>query len=303
MIATAQLTRALGRSPFLGLLVAILTLALGAGCNRGSNNVFALLDEARRLAADLRIQFNKAADASNRAVMADTDEASVRFAGDAERLTQSVERDMAALMPLLRSAGFANEIPFLEQFQSRFTGYRKLDRNILTLAVENTNLKAQALSYGPARKSADAFRDLLARVRSSVDSKDQCRAELVIGNAVLAIRQIQVLQAPHIAESDDAAMTRLEQEMAALETTAREALRELAAIAKPSATSQLTEAVAALDRFADISRQLVGLSRRNSNVRSLQLALREKPPLTAACDDSLRALQDGLAQEGFAGTR
>ena len=40
--------------------------------------------EARQLAADLRLQFNKAADASNRAVMAETDEASGAAAREAD---------------------------------------------------------------------------------------------------------------------------------------------------------------------------------------------------------------------------
>jgi len=49
---------------------------------------------------------------------------------------------------------------------------------------------------------------------------------------------------------------------------------------------------------SQVSQMFVTLSRRNTNVRSLDLSLREKPPLTAACDESLRALQQLLAAEG-----
>jgi hypothetical protein len=45
------------------------------------------------------------------------------------------------------------------------------------------------------------------------------------------------------------------------------------------------------------------LSRRNSNVRSLAMSLGEKRMLTAACEDSLRALRDALAKRGFTATR
>ena len=38
-------------------------------------------------------------------------------------------------------------------------------------------------------------------------------------------------------------------------------------------------------------------------VRSLELSLRSKPALTAACDDSLRVLQEALAKEAFPATR
>jgi hypothetical protein len=65
----------------------------------------------------------------------------------------------------------------------------------------------------------------------------------------------------------------------------------------------LSIALSALDRFKDFSRQIVALSRRNTNVRSLKLSLQNKPALTAACDDSLRALQDLLTKEDIKATR
>jgi hypothetical protein len=66
---------------------------------------------------------------------------------------------------------------------------------------------------------------------------------------------------------------------------------------------QLNAASAALGRFDKLSAELVALSRRNSNVRSLELALRRAPALVVACDGSLAALQEALAKEGFSGTR
>ena len=45
---------------------------MAAGCRQAPDAEMTGLTEARRLAADLRLQFNKAADDANRAVMADT---------------------------------------------------------------------------------------------------------------------------------------------------------------------------------------------------------------------------------------
>jgi hypothetical protein len=119
----------------------------------------------------------------------------------------------------------------------------------------------------------------------------------------LAVRDIQVLQAPHIAEADDAAMTRIETEMAGLEVVASDALNGISGLVEPKAQPQLAEASASLDRFKHVSREIVALSRRNTNIRSLSLSLREKPVLTAACDDSLHLLEEALAKEGFTATR
>jgi len=284
----------------LTLLVAGLMLAL-TGCRGAPSAAFTELAEARRLAADLRVQFSMAADASNRAVMADTDEESLVFAHEAERATRTVESDIAALAPHLRNLGYPAEVGFLEEFTKHFGQYLALDRSVLELAVENTNLKAQRLSFGPAREAADGFRDALEPLGSL--AKDHCRVEALVAKAVLAVRDVQVLQAPHIAEADDAAMTRMETEMGALQVTAGDALNRISGLVDPKAQAQLATASAALDRFKDVSRQIVALSRRNSNVRSLSLSLREKPVLTAACDDSLRSLEDALAKEGFTATR
>jgi len=58
-----------------------------------------------------------------------------------------------------------------------------------------------------------------------------------------------------------------------------------------------------LDKFAGLNSQIVSLSRRNSNVRSLALSLVQKRNLTATCEDNFRALQDALGKRGLTGTR
>jgi hypothetical protein len=58
-----------------------------------------------------------------------------------------------------------------------------------------------------------------------------------------------------------------------------------------------------LDRFSDLNKQIISLSRRNSNVRSLALSLGKKRMLTARCEESLHALQAALGRRAFTGTR
>lgn len=257
------------------------------------------LSEANRLAADLRVQFNKAADASNRAVMADTDEASIAFAHDAEQISAAVEHDLGALSPLLNGLP-ADEVKLLEQFQKRYADYRKVDRDILALAVENTNLKAQRLSFGPVKDAADRFKAALGTLPAAQSATDRCRAEALVARAVLAVRELQTLQGPHIASADEVAMGATEKEMASLDASVVEALNALGGLIEPL---RLAAAQTAFGEFKSLAAQIVALSRRNSNVRSLDLSLRIKPPLTAACDDSLRALQQALAGEGSKATR
>ncbi len=273
------------------------------GCHGGATPAFTQLGEARRLADDLRVELAKTSNASDRAVMADTDEESVAFAREAEKASGAIVLDAATLSARLSNLGYPAESHALEDFNGQFAEYRKVDRDVLDLAVQNTNLKAQRLSFGPVREAADQLHDALAAATAAAAPKDRCRVDGLVARAEMAVREIQILQAPHIAEADDVAMARIEKEMADRQATARDALKLLGWGASPAMTRQLDAAKAAQGRFDKLSAELVALSRRNSNVRSLALALRRTPTLVAACDGSLAQLQDALAKKGFSGTR
>lgn len=281
---------------------AIVLIGVLMGCTAGPATVLEQLVESRRLAADLQVQFTKATDAANRSVMADTDEASIAFARETEQSIVAVERNRDALKALLTSLGYGVESRLLEEFDRAFAEYRQLDRSILELAVQNTNLKAQRLSFGQAQQVADAFRDALHAVASRSQA-DQWHVRALVATAVAGVREIQALQGPHIAEADDAAMAKLEARMIAAESTVRQALNELAPLVKPESRSTLVAATSALNQFETVHAQILDLSHRNSNVRSLALSLGRKRQLTAACEESLHALQDALAKRGFEATR
>lgn len=153
-------------------IVSLLIAAAAVGCGGDTNAALAQLTEARSRSEDLQVQFVKATDAANRAVMADTDESSVAFAKEADQAKQAVQADVDALTALLQSPRYADEARLLQQFATQFSEYRTLDAQVLALAVENTNLKAQRLSFGPAQKSADDLRVALDGVVPGDADKD-----------------------------------------------------------------------------------------------------------------------------------
>ncbi|HEV8395606.1 MAG TPA: hypothetical protein VGQ37_15110 [Vicinamibacterales bacterium] len=206
-----------------------------SGCVTPPDTVLERLTESRRLAADLLVQLSKASDAANRAVMAEADDAATA-AREAGQAVSVIDKDVATLRPVLQQLGYSAEGQRLDQFAGQFAEYRRLDRTILDLAVENTNLKAQRISFGPASQAADA------------------------------------------------------------EAAARKAFQSLKPIVAAAAQPRLADATAALDRFMTLNAELVVLSRRNSDVRSLALSLGQKRMLTAACEETLQALRDALAK-------
>jgi hypothetical protein len=270
----------------------------------GSTPSLVLTDqvEARRLGADIRVQFTMAADAANRAVMADTDEASKAAAQDALTARQQVEQDANGLEPILRKLGYTSDLQNLDEFKKQFDEYKKLDDETLDLAVENTNLKAQRLSFTTAQAAVDAFRKALNSLPAVARPSDRARVEALSARAEAAALSIQVVQARHIAESDDQAMTKMEEQMAQADAAARRALADLQPLL-PKGQSALTDANAALNQLKAVNDEIIRLSRRNTNVRSLALSLGQKHSLRAKCEAALQTLSDSLAQHEFKATK
>src|SRR3954468_16345103 len=95
------------------IVLAVLTILPPVGCTTRTPVLTGLLD-AHDAAGNLQVHFAKAVDASNRAVMADTDEVSTVAAQEAERATEAAQRDVARLRPLLRDLQYADELRALE---------------------------------------------------------------------------------------------------------------------------------------------------------------------------------------------
>ncbi|PWT86637.1 MAG: hypothetical protein C5B56_12110 [Proteobacteria bacterium] len=284
--------------------LSIVLTTVGATLSCASQPGLVLTDqvEARRLGEDMRVQFTMAADAANRAVMADTDETSKAAAEEAVKSREAVERDGNALKPLLNRLGYASDIQSLDEFNKQFAEYKKLSDETLTLAVENTNLKAQRLSFTTAQKAVDDFRAALDTLPPLARPADRWRVQALSAQAVANALAIQVLEARHIAESNDQAMTNMEDQMAIADRDARRALADLQPLV-PNDAMALMDANTALNQLKSVNDQIVQLSRRNTNVRSLALALGQLHTLRAKCEATLQALTDGLSQHEFKATK
>jgi hypothetical protein len=280
------------------LALSALGIAMAASACAKGPAVLTQQVDARRHGSDLEAAFLKANEAANRAVMADNDEASTAAAKEAASASERAAQSLAALEPLVRVLNYVEEGQHLAAFKKAFEEYRALDAAILPLAVENSNLKAQRLSFGPAQEASDAFASALA----GIPSPRSAAVEANIGAARSAILEVQVIEARHIAEPDESTMNRMEQRMDALTVEAKSRI-ERVRTAIPAAGPQVTGAETALERFVAVNREIVALSRRNTNVRSLALSLGRKRVIAAECEDQLRALNDALARHQFQATR
>jgi hypothetical protein len=272
-----------------------------AGCFDTPAALTQLMD-ARRLAAEIHVAFTRSTEAANRAVMSDDDTASAAAVEEARASRKAIDAGLETLRGLLDSLGYAGDRQHLDAFAARYDEYRKLDDEILAMAAENTNVKAQRLSFGPVREASGQFRSALEAVARAAPEPGRWRAEALAAKARGALLDVQVLHAPHIAEGDLGAMDRMEAEMSARLGEARAAVDGLERLVPPE-RGPLAEARAALDRFQAVHAELIMLSRRNSDVRSLALSLGRKRTVAAECEAHLQALEQALGRHSFTGTR
>lgn len=278
-------------------LVLVATLA-AAACGRPA--LLRVLDAQHRT-SNAVMQFENASEATNRAVMARTDVESRQSAAEARQARTAVQDDIDALKPLLEGLRFAQETGLLAEFEKNFAEYRQLDDTILDLAVEQTNTKARALSFGEGREAADAVRDALAE--AAPESSGDWRARALANGALAAVRELQALQAPHIEEPDDRAMDTMEARMSDVAARATAALSALQGAVPPASRAKVSRATAAFERFMILNRQIIELSRRNSNVRSLALVMEQKGMRTAACERAIQALSAALSERASTASR
>jgi hypothetical protein len=236
-----------------------------------------------------------AAEAEKSAVMAETDEDSRAFAEQSLQASHNVEKARRELEPLLE--GKPQEAHLFQEFSRCWDQLQEIDREVLALAVQNTNLKALRLSFVPAAAARRSMEEALNHLMD-VDSASPNAVQIVrlTAKAAMGALNMYTLQAPHIAESTVTRMDEMEATMRSLEAQVTDALQSLQALVDEPGKPFLEAAWAAYRDFQSINTEIVGLSRQNSNVRSYALSLGQKRKTTARCQDVLTALQEAVQE-------
>jgi hypothetical protein len=253
----------------------------------------------QEIASQMRFHLASAADAEKSAVMATTDQESQTFADQARAETASVERlrtEFDAYSPTIK------EIELLSEFQKRLFEFQRVDKELLDLAVKNTNLKAYALAFGPAAEAIKGVDDALSRLIAQNASSDFSNARqvmLLAAGAEVGALRIQALLPLHIAEESNTTMNELETRMGREDGQVRKDMKELETLLPANKDVELAKSRYSL--FTEIKARILILSRENTNVRSLMISLNEKRTVTALCQDSLSAIEKTLEDESIPG--
>jgi hypothetical protein len=248
----------------------------------------------------MRLGLATASEAEKSAVMAITDQESQTFADQARAASTAVDEERHELEQLVGQNGRKDEQELLSQFSRAFAECQRIDNELLGLAVKNTNLKAYSMAFGPAAEALkemdDAFSRIIAEEAVS-DSPEAKRVMLLAAGAQRAALWIQSVLPAHISEESDQKMDQLESLMAKEDQGIRRDLATLRAILGPGGSSDLKTADSGYVRFNEIKREILVLSRQNTNVRSLTISLNQKRSAVLMCQDALAALEAAVRAE------
>lgn len=258
----------------------------------------ALRNQRLELTSRLQLALTAASEAEKSAVMAITDRDSLAYADQSRAAMAKADRESAGLAKLLATGGTQREKDLLTRFSAAFAELKRVDGDILALAVKNTNLKAYSLAFGPAADALTSMSESLSRVVArSAGSSESARIEMLALRAQNAALRVQTLLAPHIGEESNKRMDEFEARMGKDEQKAEADLVGLAALPKLSADPDLEAANADFHQFKSIKKEIIALSRENTNVRSLAISLGQGRKAMVQCDDALNELQRAIRAE------
>jgi hypothetical protein len=277
-----------------GVMLVLVLLVLRYQGERSPAQQIERKAQKANLVERMRYSLASASEAEKSAVLAVTDHDSKAFADQARAATAEVERLRKVLVETAGPSQKEKEL--LASFSERFTDYQRIDRDLLALAVKNTNIKAFALAFGPADQAAKEADSSMSRFLTKHASSPQ-RVLLLVAGAQAALLRVETRLAPHIAEQSDAKMDELEALMAKDDREVRAAFDGLAARPDLRADPDLAIASTSYARFSEMRTQILALSRENTNVRSLTISLDQKRNAMLTCQDALFALQQEIAGE------
>lgn len=290
--------------PLALVFIILVALTLYSFINRQGSSPLETRVKKMDLLVKIRIQLLEAIEAEKNAVLAITDEASEEFAVRARQAAGGVENSRKEIESIINQDKNPRETELIKEFNACWLQFTDLDRRILELATQNTNLKAKKISATQCAQEMDRFEASLNRLIQNNTHGDQCNKVVVNSyKALIASLKLFALHKPHIEEANDQEMDKIEQRMKSYEESARKALASLLRLPDLLGNKDLKNAQSAFARFIDLTGEVIRLSRMNTNIKSEELSLGKKRLISSECQEILATLQEIVQARGFKATK
>jgi len=292
------------------IVIAVVGVTQMARIKQDLDNVALCSMEEMRLAETFRVSFLNAVRAEKNAVLEPTDERSREAVEKAAKALVQGDESLAQLNKVYASDSTTSdeEKANLATIVGPWDDFRKLDKQICDLAVQNTNVKATSLSLGKgldvSNKIEEGLKALAARYdeasrKAGGDAGALRQAQEIrdLANEVtITDLKIHRLHANHIAAMNEEEMQGYDKTIKGALATAGESLKKLS----ERVTAQDASAVSTLRseqaEFERITGDVQRLSHLNTNNVSADLSLNAQRANTGKLDEVLTKQLDLMRQ-------
>lgn len=288
----------------LGVLVAFVTVLSFRG-NRDPVAQIASKEKRLAVVSSMHLALAAASEALNSAVMSTREQDSKTFADEARAAVSELSIRQIELDQLLKERVDSHEADLMKRVGQTVLEFQQVHQQLLDLAVQNTNRKAYDLAFGPAMKLIREMDDALARIVAEITdsaSDNRLRVVQLVSEARIGILSTQVLLLPHIAEASDMKMDEFEVQLAEYDSKVREILATLKTVLPENGQTNLETAAARYAEFEQLKAQIIKLSRQNTDLKAVTIALKEKRQAMLVCQDALAALEQSIRAEPITST-
>ncbi len=261
---------------------------------------FAFKEKRLALVNAMRLALAANSEAQNGAVMSTGEHDTKSFTDQAREASAVLERGRTELEKLLKERGDSHELEQMDRVVLTLRDFQQIDKQLLDLAVQNSNRKAYNLAYGPAMKLLQQIDEPLSRIvasHSTSTSENNIQVLQLAGDVRIGVLRMQVLLPPHIAEKTDQKMDEFEAQLSEEDRKVRETLAALSKLLSENEKLMIETAISRYTEFKTLRSQIIKLSRENTGVRAEAIALNEKRKAMLACQDALVALERAIQAE------
>jgi hypothetical protein len=282
----------------LGLLIAFGTVLY----LRGNDPVAQIASKEKRLALvnEMRLSLAAASEALNSAVMSTREKDSSTFVEEVRSADADLEHGRIQLEQLLKERAEPHEAELMERVDQSLREFRQIQKQLLDLALQNSNRKAFELAFGPAMKLLNEMNEALFRIVAEYTdstSDNKLRVVHLAEEARIGILSTQVLLLPHIAEASDLKMDEFEVQLSEHARKVRENLAALKVVLLENDQSNIETTTSRYTEFEQLKSQIITLSRQNTDLRAVTIALKDKRQVMLACQDALVSLEHAIRAE------
>ncbi len=286
-------------APCLAAVCGLVLLALAACSGDNMRANLAVLQQKQQLIAGIRAGLLMAVDQEKNALLSPSQTEARQFLDKSKDGMAGVKQDLGRLTQLVEETDNAKEIAALRAVAEDFHDMASLDASLRGLAGRNTNVRAAQLSRTEAALAVSRLQQALTPV---IDA-DDCQAGRDALRVVMAALSVLSLHAQHIDEKTAPGMDALEAAMNRQHARAQGALERLSALSVPTVAAAMPAARAAYDDFWRVTREVLALSRENTNIEAVALSMGKKRLVTAKALADLDALQAVVSEKEFTATR